>query len=221
SGAGEALAQGVHAALRLRPVLQLLTATPHLGGVDAHGLGAMRLERRIALLVPVEGPHEHGIAEREMLTAAQVMASRVPGVPGLAVGVQQFGHQLLLGGGWETRGDQLPGEDLVVVRVPVVLLLLRQRREQAPRDDVLGADEVRVAGVAVEQYALDEVVTDHLAVVVGLHLHARLVLRGMEADEVGVEPPQRRRGLQRPGTELQSPETYAFGTAGRAERGLS
>src|SRR5699024_4867359 len=88
----------------------------------------------------------------------QVMASRVPGVPGLAVGVQQFGHQLLLGGGWETRGDQLPGEDLVVVRVPVVLLLLRQRREQAPRDDVLDADEVRVAGVAVEQDARDEVV---------------------------------------------------------------
>src|SRR5699024_626941 len=82
---------------------------------------------------------------------------------------------------------------------------LRERVLQ-PRYVLLDADEVRVAGVAVEQDALDEVVTDHLAVVVGLHLHARLVLRGMEADEVGVEPPQRRRGLQRPGTELQSPE---------------
>src|SRR5699024_7982423 len=97
---------------------------------------------------------------------------------------------------------------------------LRERVLQ-PRYVLLDADEVRVAGVAVEQDALDEVGTDHLAGVVGLRLCARLVLRGIGADGVGGYPPQRRRVLQRPGTELQSPETHAFGTAGWAERGLS
>jgi hypothetical protein len=67
--------------------------------------------------------------------------------------------------------------------------------EQPTGDDVLDADQVDVLGVPVEQDALQEVVVDDLAEVVGLHLEVRFTLGAVEPDHVDVEVLQRRGGL--------------------------
>jgi hypothetical protein len=85
------------------------------------------------------------------------------------------------------------------MRVPVRLLTLGQRAEQPAGDDVLDADQVGVAPVAVEQHALQEVLVDLAAVVVGFHLHAGLVFGAVQPGDVDVEVLERRHVLQQPG----------------------
>jgi hypothetical protein len=107
------------------------------------------------------------------------------------------------------------------VRVPVGLLRRGQAVEEALRDDVLDADQVGVDGVAVEEDALEEVLVHLAAEVVRLHLHLRLVLGAMQADDVDVEVLQRRRVLQQGGARLErlAPQRTAF--AGGRDRALS
>jgi hypothetical protein len=104
------------------------------------------------------------------------------------------------------------------MRVPVRLLTLGQRAEQPAGDDVLDADQVGVAPVAVEQHALQEILVDLAAVVVGLHLHAGLVLGAVQPGDVDVEVLERRRVLQQPGAGFQCRAPQRLPLPGRRDR---
>lgn len=60
--------------------------------------------------------------------------------------------------------------DLIGVRVPQLLLLLRQALKEAARDDVLDPDQARVAFGGVIDDALPHLIVGAAAVVVRLHL---------------------------------------------------
>src|SRR5690606_38168361 len=130
---------------------------------------------RADLAIAAEGPGQGSRSKRHPVARLDAVA-RVPGVPGLAVGVELGTHQFLLGGGRQVGGHQLAGEDLAIVRVPVPALVLRQRLVHGLRDDVLDAGQVRLGAVAVEQRALGEALVDLAAEVVRLHLVQRMVL---------------------------------------------
>lgn len=183
------------AALRIGSPLRASPGRPLGVDVQAHGLVPLAQQGLVGLPVAVEGPHQHRVPEGQVHALVPAGGAGVPGVPGLAVGVHQLLHQRGLHRLRQSRGHQLAGEHLVVVGVPVRLLLLRQRVERPPGDDALHPDGIGVPGVAVEQHALQQVVVDHPAVVVGLHLHVRFPLGGVEPDDVDVEVLQRRGAL--------------------------
>src|SRR5918912_665693 len=56
------------------------------------------------------------------------------------------------------------------MRVPVVLLVLRQTGEEALGDDVLDADQVGCFGVPIKEHALEKVCVDLMAIMVSFHL---------------------------------------------------
>ena len=207
------------AALRIGSPLRASPGRPLGVDVQAHGLVPLAQQGLVGLPVAVEGPHQHRVPEGQVHALVPAGGAGVPGVPGLAVGVHQLLHQRGLHRLRQSRGHQLAGEHLVVVGVPVRLLLLRQRVERPPGDDVLHPDGIGVPDVAVEQHALQQVVVDHPAVVVGLHLHVRLVLRRMEPHQVGVESAQRWGGLQNFRPERQRREPGPFGSPGGTQRG--
>src|SRR4051794_14806623 len=193
--------------------LDEVPSLPAAGGlVGVHGPLEVEAQRLVGLAVAVERPHQFRIAERESITGRPVVAPGVPRMPGLAVAVDQLREEGVLGRLRQAGRDELAGEDLVVMGMPVALLVLRQRLKQPFRDDVLDADQVGVLRVAVEQDALDEVLVDLATEVVGLHLHVRLVLGAVQTCDIDVEVLQRRHVLQerRAGLERLAPHRAAL-----------
>ena len=158
--------------------------------------------RRVGLAKPAERPRQYRLAERQRV-AGHAAVRGVPGVPGLAVAVHLAAHQFLLRHLRQARRHQLAGEDLAVVRMPVLFLGLRKGREQPLGDDVLDAGEIGLRSVAVEQRALGEVFVDLPAEVMRLGLVTGIVPYRMKADKINVERIRRRVALQRHGARLQ------------------
>src|SRR5690606_32629028 len=123
---------------------------PTLFGRNAHARIAALDQPGRRFAEAAERPGERRRAEREIVAALASMP-RVPGVPGLAVAVDLGPHELLLGGLGQAGGDQLAGQDLAVVRMPVWPLVRRQGFEQALGDDVRDDVQVRLGGVAVDR----------------------------------------------------------------------
>src|SRR5262249_15233778 len=108
-----------------------------------------------------------------------------PGVPGLAPCRDQAGEDVVAHVGHVGR-DELAGEDLVGVGVPVLLLRGGQRLIGVVAGDVLGAEELGVGGVGVEDHALVELLAAGRAEVVGLDLELGVLLGGVEGAQVEV-----------------------------------
>src|SRR6185503_11580693 len=85
------------------------------------------------------------------------------------------------------------------------------------RDDVLDPDQVRLAGVAVEEHALQEILVHLPAVVVRLHLHRGIVAGAVQADDVDVEVCEGRGVLQDRGARLEHGPPAGAAAARRAD----
>jgi hypothetical protein len=103
------------------------STTPGSALVPSNSSAIASTPRLIGLTVAVERPHQLRLAERQVVCVSglAVVATRVPGVPGLAVAVQ----------------------------VPVRLLVLGKGVEKRLGDDVLDPNQVGLDGVAVENGA--------------------------------------------------------------------
>jgi hypothetical protein len=182
-------------------IRQVLAVRALLRAVDIQLRVAVRLERRVHLTIPVEGPHQDCVSGRQCVSrhAFTVVSAGMPEMPGLPVAVhEQFQHGFL-GNGRQPWGDESTGENFVVVRVPITLLFAGQLVIQGLGNDELYANEIRILGVAIEYDTLEEVFVYLLAVVVRFHLHVGHLFGAVEADHVDVEFFQRRRFLQQLG----------------------
>ena len=106
-----------------------------------------------------------------------------PGMEGFPVRRDQRLHDCVVDEGWDTRLEQRSRRHLVRVAVPELLFFGRQVHEGIAGDDVLDAAELGGQIVRVIDDALDEVVADDGAVVVGLHLVRHLAVDEVEAIE--------------------------------------
>ncbi len=80
-----------------------------------------------------------------------------------------------------SRHEENPTLDFVVMGVPQFLLLIRQSIEKLLGDDVLDADEASIRLRTIEDGALSHVLVVVRAVVVRLHLPAHVVRVEMES----------------------------------------
>src|SRR5690606_6743788 len=111
-----------HIDTRLRPreADQISAAAAPFGGIDVHSFVARLRQAGNRLAVPVERPCEHRLAERKLI-GLDAGRPGIPYVPRLAVAVHLAFHQLALYTLGNSGREQLTGQDLVVVRVPVLL----------------------------------------------------------------------------------------------------
>jgi len=182
-GTREHASHRVDTALRLGHTDQILAIFPRLSSVQAHAFVAIPDHARHVFAIVIEAPLETGRSERERVRLV-ISHPYHPCVPSLAITVELALECFLLSHVGQARHPQLPGQHFEVVGMPVRLLFSGKGAIQLLRNDVLDPHHPGLGCITVEQHALSEVFVDLVAVVVGFHLHFRVVFCGVETVKI-------------------------------------
>ncbi len=120
--------------------------------VDIKTAVAVGEQRRVKLAFARKAHHQRRDAKRQ-----RFIAVGVPGMPGFAVGVDDFAHQRLIRQRGQSRRNEAAGLHLILVAVPEFFLLRRQGVKQPLADDVLHAHQPGIFGIAVIDDRLHDV----------------------------------------------------------------